>query len=465
MDDCCRRKHFWPLQLVIILLCCSVCRCSSSVSSLQRWLRKHGHQLRKLRMHSIMQRGLSKLPCPQLQHLALHSCVFDFRDGGSAFCSSIRTATGLTSLHFSKCKLFFQGKTPGDFRAAATQLLSALAPLTALQELSVCGAGMCTNISMVLAGYVLLPATVLQPLQHLTQLHLNATGRSDGLVQHIGSMADLQDLRLGGVKGDPLLLPVTQLTALTKLRRLGLRGVSLNFSTAEVSGANAAALLAWLPALQGLSSLQLRVVTGLCAGRDDQPAVAAANYPPATAYRALTAGSRLQQIDLRGTDVDMWASRCAFQYVDNLTSITSLRLGSQVPYAEGSNYFIFECVVSNCPNLQRLQGYWPSQTLQQITGLTSLTVPLLSWGDSRFGWLTRLKSLRLQAGRSHEAHEMVVALLGLTPLTQLSFLGLSGNFGDPRDAAIWDSVAGAAWQGVEAAGCDYAFVNKVRNRS
>lgn len=76
-------------------------------------------------------------------------------------------------------------------------------------------------------------------------------------------MTDLQDLRLGGVKGAPLKLAATHLTGRTKLRQLGLRGASLESGTPAESAANAAALLAWLPRLQELSSLQLRAVNNL----------------------------------------------------------------------------------------------------------------------------------------------------------------------------------------------------------
>jgi hypothetical protein len=104
---------------------------------------------------------------------------------------------------------------------------------------------------------------------------------------------------------------------------MGLRVVSLAYGPAAESGANAAALLAWLPRLQELSSLQLRAVTGLCAIWDNP------HYPSATAYRALTMGSNLQQIDLRDTGISAGAWQCAFQHGDMLTSITD-RVCSQV---------------------------------------------------------------------------------------------------------------------------------------
>jgi hypothetical protein len=99
-------RQKWMLQQPSIVLSCSACRRSICLISVHWWLRKHGPrlQLRKLRMHSVIQHGLSVLSC-QLQHLSLHRCGFDFSDGGSTFYSSISTATALRSLHFSKCRL------------------------------------------------------------------------------------------------------------------------------------------------------------------------------------------------------------------------------------------------------------------------------------------------------------------------------------------------------------------------
>jgi hypothetical protein len=139
---------------------------------------------------------------------------------------------------------------------------------------------------------VMLHTSILQRMQDLTQLHLSTDyGPGTELLQHVGSMTDLRDLRVGGcnsglIQRGPLQLAVSQLTALTKLQRLGLRGVRLadGTSTAEAA-ANAAALLAWLPSLQALSSLQLRKVDGLT---DDPRAGSPTLYPAPTAYSALT---------------------------------------------------------------------------------------------------------------------------------------------------------------------------------
>lgn len=221
---------------------------------------------------------------------------------------------------------------------------------------------------------------ILQPMQHLTQLQLDIEQETlaDGVVQHIGSMTDLQDLRLGGVKGAPLKLAGTHLTRLTKLRQLGLRGASLESGTPAESAANAAALLAWLPRLQELSSLQLRAVDNLSAGLLGDEAL----YPPATAYRALTAGSVLRHIDLRGTCLNQDAWQRAFPLVRKHTSSTSLRFGE---HGLHRTQFYFQFTVGSCPDLRELQTTgdriktcsW--QLLQQPTGLTRLTVIEADW--------------------------------------------------------------------------------------
>jgi hypothetical protein len=272
---------------------------------------------------------MSVLPCPQLQHLVLRNCDLDFICS-SAFSNNINAATALTSLHINKCRLIAESQG-GVAEAAAAHLRSALSALTALQELSVCdvGAYYKHHWGGGASAELVLTTRIMRPLQHLTQLHLQASDRwSPGLVQHIGSMTDLQDLRLGGTKYDAIQLTVTQLTALTKLRRLGLRGIILDYGiangfdygTEEEAAANAAALLAWLPKLQELSSLQLRAVMGLEAEGDYI-------YPSSTAYRALTAGIALQHIDLRGTELSQGAWQCAFPLARKFPNITSLRCG------------------------------------------------------------------------------------------------------------------------------------------
>jgi hypothetical protein len=259
------------------------------------------------------------------------------------------------------------------------------------------------------SAHLLLPTTVLQPLQHLTRLHLQVLPSTDGVVQHIGSMTDLQDLRLGAInEGTVLQLTIPQLTALTKLRRLGLQGASLRCGTPAEAAANVAALLAWLPMLQELSSLQLRDVVGLVpapqsyddASSDDDSSPDVAHYPPPSAYSALTAGSALQHIDLRAT----WISRSVWQHAfpreRKFTCITSLRLHVR-HLTTHITRVAFEAAVSACPELQELHVYELDsnqvQALQQLTCLTRLSVGYATWDTLRLvvTQLTQLKSLWL----------------------------------------------------------------------
>lgn len=133
---------------------------------------------------------------------------------------------------------------------------------------------------------LLLPTTVLQQLQHLTQLCLQAKGMAGDMMQHIGTMTNLRDLRLSGVKpaadwrqAPPRMLSITHLTPLTQLRRLVLRGVRLDHGSRQQAAAKAAAMLAWLPTLQDLTRLQLAAVEGLHDNSQGREL-----YPPAAAY-------------------------------------------------------------------------------------------------------------------------------------------------------------------------------------
>lgn len=228
------------MAVLLLLLQCA------DTGSHQNWLHNHGQHLNKLRLHSS--KGLSALPCPQLQLLSLDSCEFNLTSSSNGwwpgssndFWRSISTATALTSLHINKCTLLcnsWVGRTRGRGAASAhppaapAHFLPTLAPLCRLQEFSLCAVSAASKNALnqpVPLARVLLHATILQRMQHLTQLHMQAGGRAVKLLQHIGSMTDLQDLRLGGVEGAPLQLAVTRLTALTMLQRLGMRRVSLD---------------------------------------------------------------------------------------------------------------------------------------------------------------------------------------------------------------------------------------------
>jgi hypothetical protein len=128
------------------------------------------------------------------------------------------------------------------------------------------------------------------------------------------------------------------------------------------------------------------------------------------------------------------------------------------------------CLVGCCPDLQQLQigqygGFKQAQNYQScggMPGLTRLTIAGDSWAFENLSGLTQLKSLRLRFTSWRDLEGMVTSLRHLTALTQLSFLGIHGSsISDKDDAAIWDRVARAARLGVEAAGCNWAFVNKV----
>ena len=438
-----------------ILPCsCLCCRCANIVS-LQCWMAKYGQQLQTLRLLSVADSmGLVLQLCPHLQHLSLHSCDVDVTLCSRAnLFNSISTATALSSLHINKCRLLVSRGSRKAAETAVAQVLSALAPLTAFRELSVCGVGACARAPDTFpdapSAHLLLPTAFLQPLQHLTQLHLQAKHKKEGgVLQHIGSMTDLQDLRLGGVNGAPLQLAVTQLTALTKLRRLGLRGVSLECRSAVKSGANIAALLAWLPMLQGLSSLQLRAVAGLCAwGRPELWR----HFPAATAYSALTAGSALQHIDLRSTEFSQGACEHAFPLEGTLTNITSLRFGPHYDDACLPLDDYLRCAVASCPNLRELQSCESNErqpllsyhtaamsgwSLQQRTSLTRLTMHVChaEWGEQLelLGMLTQLKSLQLVGMDVHTLQETVDALWPLISLTWLSCLSLGVRLAHPH---------------------------------
>lgn len=117
-------------------------------------------------------------PSSKLQHLVLSSCDLEC----STVCISISTATALTSLHINKCRLVVQRQL--DVDASKAQLLAALAPLTALQELSWCGVVIHTTHPASTSSALQPSTAILQPMQHLTQLQLDIEQETlaDGVV-------------------------------------------------------------------------------------------------------------------------------------------------------------------------------------------------------------------------------------------------------------------------------------------
>jgi hypothetical protein len=198
----------------------------------------------------------------------------------------------------------------------------------------------------------------------------------------------------------------------TQLQVLILRGCSF------VPGAGVAQLLSELQHLTRLTHLDL---DSSCRQRGVQDGPS----PPPAAYASLTASSRLQHLDFRSNTLPS----AAWQYMcppgRTLPHLQYLDI-SDVKEADGSLALpATNALVRCCPSLQTLFTSMPCSTaqlapLQQLTGLTSLTVGAGEddelEGVQELCQLTGLQGLHL-VPRAAEAR-----ILQLTQLTRLTCL-------------------------------------------
>jgi hypothetical protein len=507
------------------------------LDKLQQWVGKHRASLPVLKVYSgLASSRLSQLPGTHLQELVLHSCnlllptalqMAPGSSSSSSIVSGLSLATQLSTVDIQHCVLEVGVWQPLQVSVATGQFLSTLAALPALQQLSLCNNMVqgkhCGSVTHPLA----LHGSFLQPVQQLLRLDLQQQLSGDReLLQNVGHMTKLQQLRLAGLTDMPLCLADADfgdLSALSSLERLQLHNVSLRSDSdgplaAAAAQPRAGAFMSWLQQQQELTCLQLRGVEGL----DNEHARERGEYLPSGAYRALTSSSVLRQIDLRGSHLGMDAYQRAFPALRKVASVTELSLSGSKVVALGSNHHhCIESAIRGCPNLQAIvvEGpmIWPPeaayQAMAQCNTLTSITVgcphlkrPSTSVHDhvGALTGFTQLRRLHLtacgflhtsipdfriiqddpvesQAERRLQAQGRLLALKGcfqklrslvaLTQLTQLSFTGSGQHCSWPAALAdAWDELAGASTSakagGIVGSAQDEAprwmFVNKVR---
>jgi len=154
------------------------------LSSLQRWLEKHGDQVLVLQLHDF-DAALTALPCAQLQDLLLRgrpNLSYSYSLYGRVW-RDIAAATKLTSVSLEKVQTASQ-------QAYVVSALTALPDLEQLTWRSVeCG-----------GQRVLTDSKLLLQLTKLTALKLDHTAAPAAL-EHLGLLTRLQDLSLAGLYG------------------------------------------------------------------------------------------------------------------------------------------------------------------------------------------------------------------------------------------------------------------------
>jgi hypothetical protein len=359
--------------------------------------------------------GVVRSGLPQKQ-LRLHDCtLLDGKQGLAAALGLLPELQHLSITHTPA--LIFTGH-PCSF---PTAVLNGLQQLTYL-ELLVC-----------LEGPDQQP--VMQPLQALTRLaHLRvAPLYSSGRLTIIDNsiltgMRHLTRLEVSkGVEFEP-----DALAGKTRLQHLVLDRCIAG------AAAGASQVLVQLPQLQQLTHLELAG----CFKAEHE------GNPPAAAFSALTAGSKLQHLDISGCTLPAAAWQHVFPVARQLPHLRSLHIRCVRP-TDGSFSGAPDSsrLVSCCPGLQSLDMHFiqrsaePLSPLQGLGALRTLRVSATQGYEELLavGQLTRLREVDLTAFAPGSAEVLLPQLAQLKELTALSFLGRLSS-GDPRVMSVKHKV-------------------------
>ena len=254
---------------------------------LMQWVEKHGQHIKELDLNRVGG-TLTELPCWQLRQLGIFNGSVQLGPS-SSHPGVLHSCNGLTKLQLWSCQV----DGPDN--------LSALSAVPALQHLELSYISSST-------GYVSLPGSVLQVLTQLSalKLELNIKVTAESL-QHSSALQHLQVLSLY----HPL-VPLSPSSTPGLAQLTGLQAIKLSYFDEPLD----AALLQHYTRLQQLQ-LQGGDLTGaagsatLLAAIGQQPQLeqlelwgVRCEWPRAAgAYTALTASSRLQELDVH---VDEW---------------------------------------------------------------------------------------------------------------------------------------------------------------
>jgi hypothetical protein len=352
---------------------------------------------------------------------------------GDGFQGVVRPGLPIKQLRLHDCTLL--DGTKG--------LAAALSLLPGLQHLSISA----TNWTF--SWGFKFPIVALSALQQLTHLEfvgaeLYGPDKETPALQPLQSLTRLQDLRLslaaGAAINSSMLSGAQHLTrvklmgravlepgALTAVRHLQHLEVALYNSSGRTAGL--ARLLSELQHVQQLTFLRSCDVS------------AEADAPPAAAFSALTASSKLQHLDISRCTLPAGVWQHLFpvgrqlpelQFLD-ISDVKQSRHGP-APAPEGS------CLVSCCPGLQQLgimQLQCSAERLSSLTGLSKLHTLCLAAhtrveGVEAVCQLTGLRELILDSPESPQG-----LLLQLAQLKQLTHLYFSRTGTTELMGALW----------------------------
>ena len=293
------------------------------------------------------------------------------------------------------------------------------------------------------------PAYVLQDMQHLTYLEFaccltGANGEEDPLaLQPLQVLTRLVDLRLaiedGRVSHHDFVITASMLSGACNLTRLDVSSTCFDFEAGALAGkprlqhlqlASCRTATAEQVA-QRLSQLQhLQQLTYLCL---DDSIEAFVDDPPAAAFSALTASSKLQHLDLRNCTLPAAVWQHVFPAGRQLPLLRSLNISwiRQPPDNSAAAGPHGSFLASCCPSLQCLDIgglQYSAELLGPLQGLSELQSLHVQTDPGTDGWEPLELVCQLTGLRKLQADWVPDwLLLQLTQLKQLTELTYSGQ--------------------------------------
>ena len=343
------------------------------VDNVGLYLSKHGHHVSSVSVAGVVCGKLKLRQLPpnlQLDKLSLTDLLLQLQPG-SGFQGVVQPGLPLKHLRLCRCAVL----------DGAEALTAALALLPGLQHLSL------DLTSMYTQRRFRLPADVLSGLQQLTYLELEGVkvkGPDPGCLalQPLQALTRLAGLRLS--VGETTAVTSSMLSGMQHLTRLELTGraqLELDALAAHTQlqhlhlangllGAGAAGVAQLLSGLQQLQ--QLTHLSLVCV-------ILPEDAPPAAAYSALTASSKLQHLEVSKCQLPEGVWQHVFPAGRQLPHLQSLAIsdvslpsGDQASAPEGSR-LVTCCPGLRCLDIRQLQYSTDLLApLQQLTGLGTL---------------------------------------------------------------------------------------------
>jgi hypothetical protein len=400
-------------------------------------------------VNSVKLKGVDRVPCPvslrqlpqqlQISSLELTYLQLQLQPGNRSqgMLGAAAAVAALKQLRLVQCEVVDN--------EAAEALVAALSQLPAGLE------HLCINDLYSFGDHaVQFPSGVLQQLPHLTYLQIAyveilGPDEASPAFQPLQDLTKLVELQLKGV-GDGEVITSNMLSGMQQLTRLEL-SFNMDFEPGALAGktqlqhlclsdcgivggaAGVAQLLSHLQPLQQLTHLSMHSRVW---------AVEEGN-PPALAYAALTASSKLQHLDISSFTLPAHVWQHLFPAGRQLLNLQSLNIGG---VRQPGDYALPpECsrLVSCCPSLQSLQlgslGR-SAELLAQLQGLSRLQALHCNWEGATSEvvqavcQLTGLKVLQVWGHARMKDEGTLLQLTQLKQLTMLHYELTTGFFDD-----------------------------------